>query len=117
MKTIITIVTLLFLSTGIKAQNSGTNPEKFVQFYVPTLESGEKANDLTKHLKSKDGIKMCRVDALGKTVYVIYTSDYVLSDFENFLTEKGYTFTCSNEGVMGVDSFKQFNDVDCSPKK
>lgn len=117
MKTIIAMVTLLFLSSGIKAQSSGTTPEKFVQFYVPTMESGEKANELSKYLKSKDGIKMCRVDAVGKTVYVIFTSDYLLSDFENFLSEKGYTYTCSNEGVMGVDSFKQFNDVDCSPKK
>lgn len=103
---------LIAIQFSAKAQTQ----DKFVQFYLSSLENREKANELNTFLKSKDGVKMSRVDATGKTVYVIFESNknYTESDFAAWLNEKGYEFTCFYSGVHGVDSFKVLKPEDCS---
>lgn len=108
--TLILIVVLAV--SGFKLSHE---PDKFVQFYVSAIENREKATELSEHLKSKDGVKMCRVDAVGKTVYVIYSNNnsYSESDFQSFLGEKGYQFTCFYSGTYGVDAFKVLEPSSC----
>jgi len=114
------ILTLIFLYSFIGVYSSNTNqePDKFVQFFVSSIESREKAMELNEFLKSKDGVKMSRVDVVSKVVFVVFTSDmnYSEVDFTNWMNEKGYSFTCFNSGTQGVDSFIQLKAENCANK-
>lgn len=116
MKKLIAITFAICLFVGMQFPAKAQSHDKFVQFYLTSLENREKANELNTFLKSKDGVKMSRVDATGKTVYVIFESNknYTEIDFSNWLSEKGYEYTCFYSGVHGVDSFKVLKPEDCS---
>lgn len=116
MKKIIFAAFALFMMIGLQAEVKSQTPDKFVQFYIAKLENREKATELNTFLKSKDGVKMSRVDATGKTVYVIFKDEknYSEEDFKIWLSEKGYEFTCFYSGVHGVDAFKVLKPEDCS---
>jgi len=118
MKKIFFTLAFLSLITGSFAANIGIGPDKFVQFYVSSLENREKATELNEFLKSKDGVKISRVDSHSKIVFVIFNADknYTESDFTNWMNEKGYTFSCFNAGIQGVDKFIQLKAEDCAKK-
>ena len=118
MKKIFFTLAFLSLITGSFAANIVIGPDKFVQFYVSSLENREKATELNEFLKSKDGIKISRVDSHSKIVFVIFNADknYTESDFTNWMNEKGYTFSCFNAGIQGVDKFIQIKAEDCAKK-
>ena len=118
MKKIFFTLAFLSLITGSFAANIGIGPDKFVQFYVSSLENREKATELNEFLKSKEGVKISRVDSHSKIVFVIFNADknYTESDFTNWMNEKGYTFSCFNAGTQGVDKFIQLKAEDCANK-
>ena len=68
MKKIVFTLAFRSLITGSFASNIGIGPDKFVQFYVSSLENREKATELNEFLKSKDGVKISRVDSHSKIV-------------------------------------------------
>ena len=118
MKKIFFTLVLFSLTTGIFASKNIIGPDKFVQFYVSSLENREKATELNEFFKSKDGVKISRVDSHNKIVFVIFSAEknYTESDFTNWMNEKGYTFTCFNAGIQGVDNFIQLKAEDCANK-
>jgi hypothetical protein len=114
------IIALIFFCAFVEVYSSDFNqePDRFVQFFVSSLENREKSIELNEFLKSKDGVKMSRVDATSKVVFVIFTADknYSETDFANWLNEKGYSFSCFNSGTQGVDSFIQLKAENCANK-
>lgn len=114
------VITLIFFCAfvGVYSSDFNQEPDKFVQFFVSSLESREKSIELNEFLKSKDGVKMSRVDATSKVVFVIFTSDknYSETDFANWMNEKGYSFSCFNSGTQGVDPFIQLKAENCANK-
>ena len=109
-------LTLILFMSMTKADK----PQKFVQFYIQNLESSEKATELNDFLKTKDGVKMSRTDALNHTIYMILVPgvEYTEKEITQWMKEKGYSISCFHSGEVGKDSFIKLNAGDCeSPIK